>query len=143
MFLRGLFKILYENQVLVVDALLKSLKIKVSIPTIDQTLQEHPDYPSFLSIVDSLSKWNVQSIAIQTTADKLPEIPTPFITTKTLDYRKNFCLTSEFSKTVINYERTAESAISYIYLAMMCLIVKILFNSNSLLENKYYSIMLV
>ena len=29
-----------------------------------------------------------------------------------------------FRKLVINYERTTESAISYIYLAMMCLMVK-------------------
>jgi len=80
MLFQGLFKSLYENQVLIVDALLKLLKVNVSITTIDQTLQEHPDYPSFLSITDSLNKWNVESIAIQTTADKLPEIPTPFIT---------------------------------------------------------------
>lgn len=81
MLFQGLFKSLYESQVLIVDALLKLFNVKVSISTIDQTLQEHPDYPSFLSIADSLSKWNIESIAIQTTADKLPEIPTPFITT--------------------------------------------------------------
>ncbi|MDP1844398.1 MAG: hypothetical protein Q8K64_13350 [Sediminibacterium sp.] len=50
MLFQGLFKSLYENQVLIVDALLKSLKVNVSIATIDQTLQEHPDYQIFLSI---------------------------------------------------------------------------------------------
>lgn len=80
MLFQGLFKSLYENQVLIVDALLKSLKVNVSIATIDQTLQEHPDYPSYLSITDSLNKWNIDCVALQTNADKLAEIPTPFIT---------------------------------------------------------------
>ena len=74
------FKSMYENQVLVVDAFLKAMKVKVSLNTNDQTLHEHPDYPSFLSITDSLKKWNVESLAIQTDADKLLSIPTPFIT---------------------------------------------------------------
>lgn len=76
-----LFKSLYENQVLAVAALLKQLKVKVNLHTINDTLQAHPDYPSFLSISDSLQKWKVESIAIQTVADKLHEIPIPFITT--------------------------------------------------------------
>jgi uncharacterized membrane protein len=76
----GLLKSLYENQVLILYELLKSLGAKVTIATIDDILHEHPDYPSFLSITDSLEKWNVDSLAIQTSADKLDEIPVPFIT---------------------------------------------------------------
>ena len=76
----SIFKSLYENQVLIVKALLQQLKVKVNINTIDDTLHNHPDYPSFLSITDSLQKWNVESLAIQTSADKLDEIPVPFIT---------------------------------------------------------------
>jgi len=76
----GLLKSLYENQVLILYELLKSLGAKVTIATIDDILHEHPDYPSFLSITDSLEKWNVESLAIQTSADKLDEIPVPFIT---------------------------------------------------------------
>ncbi len=75
-----IFKSIYENQVLVVDAFLKLMKVKVSLNTIDQTLQEHPDYPSFLSIADTLRKWNIDSLALQTNADKLLSLPTPFIT---------------------------------------------------------------
>lgn len=74
------FKSMYENQVLGVDAFLKALQVKVSLKTIDQTLQEHPDYPSFLSITDSLKKWNIDSLALQTNADKILSIPVPFIT---------------------------------------------------------------
>ncbi|TAH07430.1 MAG: hypothetical protein EAZ13_06030 [Sphingobacteriia bacterium] len=80
MILSNLFKSLYENQVLIVAALLKQLKVKVTLSTIDDTLHAHPDYPSFLSIADSLNKWKVENVAIQTTVEKLQEIPTPFIT---------------------------------------------------------------
>ncbi len=80
MLLGVMFKSLLENQPLVIAALLKQIKVKVSMQTIIETVEAHPNYPSYLSISDSLNKWNVESIAIQTTADKLPEIPTPFIT---------------------------------------------------------------
>jgi uncharacterized membrane protein len=76
-----LYNSLYENQVLVVAALLKELNVKVSISTIDDTLHEHPDYPSFLSVADSLKKWNIENAAFETTEENLSEIPTPFITT--------------------------------------------------------------
>jgi uncharacterized membrane protein len=76
----GLLKSLYENQVLILYELLKSLGAKVTIATIDDILHEHPDYPSFLSISDSLEKWNIESVSIETSKEKLNEIPTPFIT---------------------------------------------------------------
>ncbi|MEI6263804.1 MAG: vitamin K epoxide reductase family protein [Sphingobacteriia bacterium] len=75
-----IFKSMYENQVQIVDAFIKAIKIKVSLNTINQTLHEHPDYPSFLSISDSLKKWNIDCLALQTNAHNLLSIPTPFIT---------------------------------------------------------------
>ena len=75
-----LFNSLHENQPLVVEALLKKLKVMVSMHTINDTLQAHPDYPSFLSISDSLNNWKVENLVIKTSAEKLTEIPTPFIT---------------------------------------------------------------
>lgn len=75
-----LFNSLHENQPLIVAALLRGLKVNVSMDTINDTLQSHPDYPSFLSISDSLNNWKVENLVIQTSAEKLAEIPTPFIT---------------------------------------------------------------
>src|SRR3989339_105458 len=75
-----LFNSLHENQPLIVAALLKGLKVNVSMETINDTLQSHPDYPSFLSISDSLNNWKVENLVIQTSVEKLSEIPTPFIT---------------------------------------------------------------
>ncbi len=59
--------------------LLHELKIKICGSTVNETLQNHPDYPSLLSISDSLSKWKIDNAAIKTTAEKLPELPLPFI----------------------------------------------------------------
>ncbi|MDP3394315.1 vitamin K epoxide reductase family protein [Sediminibacterium sp.] len=75
-----LFNSLHENQPLIVSAFLRGLKVNVSMETINETLQSHPDYPSFLSISDSLNNWKVENLVIQTSAEKLSEIPTPFIT---------------------------------------------------------------
>lgn len=75
-----LFNSLHENQPLIVASLLKGLKVNISMETINDTLQSHPDYPSFLSISDSLNNWKVENLVIQTSAEKLSEIPTPFIT---------------------------------------------------------------
>jgi uncharacterized membrane protein len=80
MFTDLFFNSIYENQPLVLNGFLKSIKVKVSLSTIDQTLSEHPDYPSFLSITDSLKKWNVDCLALQANANNLLSIPTPFIT---------------------------------------------------------------
>ncbi|MEL4419742.1 hypothetical protein, partial [Shewanella algae] len=57
-----IFKSLYENQVLIVKAFLQYLGVQVNLSTVDDTLHNHPDYPSFLSITDSLQKWNVESL---------------------------------------------------------------------------------
>ncbi|PJE46697.1 MAG: hypothetical protein CUR34_08705 [Sediminibacterium sp.] len=80
MLLGVLFNSLHENQPLIVAALLRVLKVNVSMDTINDTLQSHPDYPSFLSISDTLNNWKVENLVIQTSAEKLKEIPTPFIT---------------------------------------------------------------
>ncbi len=80
MLFEGLYKSLFENPVLVTNAFLKAIKVKVSLNTIDQTLHEHPDYPSFLSVTDSLKKWNVDCLALQINVEKLLSIPVPFIT---------------------------------------------------------------
>ena len=80
MLLGVLFNSLHENQPLIVAAFLKGLKVNVSIETINDTLQSHPDYPSFLSISDSLNNWKVENLVIQTSEEKLSEIPIPFIT---------------------------------------------------------------
>lgn len=59
--------------------LLRMLKVKVSNLTLKDTLQSHPDYPSLLSISDSLNRWNIRTLAVKITVDKLDELSCPFI----------------------------------------------------------------
>lgn len=49
----------YEPTVKATITFLKLLKVKVNKKTVDETLQNHPDWPSLLCITDSLNKWNV------------------------------------------------------------------------------------
>lgn len=68
-----------DNCVVATTRLLQLLKIPVTASTIEQTIQEHPDYPSLLSIADSLKRWKLNAIAVKLTPEKLDEVPTPFI----------------------------------------------------------------
>jgi len=59
--------------------LLKKLNVPVTNTSVIESLEQHPDYPSLYSISDSLKKWKVESLALKVEADKLEEVPTPFI----------------------------------------------------------------
>jgi len=69
----------YENDSNVVIQFLKKHQIKVTGQTVDETLQQHPDYPSILSISDSLKKWGVNNVTIKVVPEKLAELPFPCI----------------------------------------------------------------
>ncbi|TKC13118.1 hypothetical protein FA048_05765 [Pedobacter polaris] len=61
----NLFKARQSNAVAIVQLLLKALNIKVSDSTIKNALEDHPDYPSLLSISDCLTEWYVANDAYQ------------------------------------------------------------------------------
>ncbi|MBC9910523.1 vitamin K epoxide reductase family protein [Chitinophaga varians] len=56
------------------------LKVKITRTTLSKEIEEHPDYPSLLSISDVLNKYAVENLAIQLNPDKLEEAPLPLIT---------------------------------------------------------------
>lgn len=58
---------------------LKQLKVKVNRATVNETLQNHPDWPTLLCISDSLNKWNIPNAAGKMYVNKIDELPTPFI----------------------------------------------------------------
>ncbi|HKJ32539.1 MAG TPA: cysteine peptidase family C39 domain-containing protein [Balneolales bacterium] len=68
-----------DNLIQVTSQLLSLLKTNVSFTTLKETLLSHPDYPSLLSISESLDRWKVNSVGLQASPDKLEELPTPFI----------------------------------------------------------------
>lgn len=45
--------------------LLQLLHVKVTATSINDELQNHPDYPSLLSLSDALAKWNVANVAVR------------------------------------------------------------------------------
>jgi len=69
----------FSQPVSVTIALLKTLRVKVTRTTVNETLQNHPDYPSLLSISDSLKKWHIDNVALEVQPKQLPEFQLPFI----------------------------------------------------------------
>jgi hypothetical protein len=58
---------------------LREMKIPVSKTYIRQQLLSHPDYPSLLSITDTLDELGIENAAVQIEKDQLYEMPVPFL----------------------------------------------------------------
>ncbi len=69
----------YQTNVKAVIAFVKQLKVKVNNNTINETLQNHPDWPSLLCVSDSLHKWGIANGAGKIEPSMIDELPTPFI----------------------------------------------------------------
>jgi len=69
----------YEPNIKATITFLRLLKIKVNNATINDTLQNHPDWPMLLCVSDSLGKWNIPNGAGKIEPCKIEELPTPFI----------------------------------------------------------------
>ena len=70
----------YSNPVLATIQLLKQLQVKVTNNTINTTLEQHPDYPSLLSINDALPQFNINALAIEADKTRITEFPLPPLT---------------------------------------------------------------
>lgn len=55
------------------------LKVPVTQTALSKSLEDHPDYPSLLSMSDVLLGYGISNVAIRTSADKLDDIPVPFL----------------------------------------------------------------
>ncbi|WP_183574658.1 vitamin K epoxide reductase family protein [Mucilaginibacter sp. X5P1] len=60
--------------------LLEILNVKISDTTLKKEIEEHPDYPSLLSISDVLNTYHVENLSVKFQHDQFVNIPTPFIT---------------------------------------------------------------
>ena len=72
----------FEPNVKATIAFLKLLNVKVNASAVNETLQNHPDWPSLLCISDSLKKWNVPNGAGKIDVTNIDELPTPFSSLK-------------------------------------------------------------
>lgn len=71
----------FEPTVRVVIKFLQLLKVNVNDVTVNESLQNHPDWPSFLiCVTDTLSKLNVPNAAGTINPYNIDELPTPFLT---------------------------------------------------------------
>ncbi|MBC7935019.1 MAG: thioredoxin domain-containing protein [Rhizobacter sp.] len=69
----------FEPNVKATIRFLSLLKVKVNNNTVNETLQNHPEWPSLLCVTDSLSKWEIPNGVAKMPLDKIEELPTPFI----------------------------------------------------------------
>jgi thiol-disulfide isomerase/thioredoxin len=69
----------YPSEVKAVIRFTELLNVKVNRSTIDNVLQNHPDWPSFLCISDSLHKWHIPNAAGKIEPAQIDELPVPFL----------------------------------------------------------------
>lgn len=71
----------YSNEPLVnlLKQYLASFSMKVSDNELREHLLCHPDYPSLLSVSDTLSKFGIENAGFRTAANDLEQLPEPFI----------------------------------------------------------------
>lgn len=90
--------------------LLQQLQVKRITPnTVNEILQNHPDYPSLLSINDSLQQWHIDTAAFMAEPEKLHELPTPFIAVLN---NKDFVTVIQNSETITYKNGTNKKAIT-------------------------------
>jgi hypothetical protein len=70
----------YDHIVQVTIKFLELLKVRVTRNTINETLNNHPDFPSLLCIADAFNKWNIPNVATKMESKlNLDELPLPFL----------------------------------------------------------------
>lgn len=74
-----LLKTQHPNPIQVTIDFLQHLHVKVTTPTIRQSLEQHPEYPSLLSIHDAFTSWDIDALAIDAEKERINNFPLPFL----------------------------------------------------------------
>lgn len=102
-----------ENIVSATKKMIDMLLVQVTITSLKKALQEHPDYPSLLSISDTLTSCGIENLSLKTTAKNLLQLPPPFIVQINKPQGKMFTVISRISQQNISwYDETAGKTIS-------------------------------
>lgn len=68
-----------SNTTETVYELFRLLDVKVTATSLEEQLENHPDYPSMLSISDVLSSFDVENVSLKASMEQLAEMPMPCI----------------------------------------------------------------
>ena len=96
-----------DNAVSTTYQFLKSIGAKVTEETVEETLKNHPDYPSLLAISDALNEWHIENVAAQVNPEQLVELPTPFLTHLRVDGGM-FALVKSVNADAVEWVHTTE-----------------------------------
>ena len=91
----------YEPTVKATIAYLKLLNVKVNNVTVEETLNNHPEWPSLLCVSDSLNKWHVPNGAGKIDVNNIDELPVPFIA-YTNDRETPLAIITEITETTVH-----------------------------------------
>lgn len=91
----------FEPNVKAIISFLGLLKVKVNSTTVNETMQNHPDWPGLLCISDSFNKWNIANGAGKIEPNKINELPTPFLA-YTSDREHPLVIVTEIEETLIH-----------------------------------------
>jgi len=96
-----------DNAVSATYQYLKAIGAKVTEETVEETLKNHPDYPSLLATSDAFNEWKIENVAARITPEQLGELPTPFLTFLKIDYGV-FALVKSVKGDAIEWIHTTE-----------------------------------
>lgn len=68
-----------DNTISVLQKSIRHFKIPVTNKTIRESLKTHPNYPTFKSISDSLTSWNIEHYPLKVNTEEIKDINTPYI----------------------------------------------------------------
>ncbi len=92
-----------DNYISSTKKILQTLQLKHTNTYIKDNILSHPDYPSLLSVSDTLEKYNIDTLAIKINAERLEEAPLPYIVQ--VEERNNplFYVLTKIDKNTIAY----------------------------------------
>lgn len=90
----------YEPNVKACITFLQLINVKVNNATVNETLQNHPDWPALLCITDSLNKWSIPNGAGKVDVNDIDQLPVPFIA-YTYDREAPLAVVTQVSETTI------------------------------------------
>ncbi|MFC3416895.1 cysteine peptidase family C39 domain-containing protein [Algoriphagus hitonicola] len=76
-----------ENSLICIKNLFELINVPFTTGYLKKKLLTHPEPESLLAISDILAEYNLESLAIQLTEDKLDQLPLPCVVSKLLSWR--------------------------------------------------------